>query len=201
MKRTAILLAMVVFVSASSQFASAVTLEEFLRSLDESAAGAPTFRAFVNGAENLPVAKTEGFEQITVDGSILNSFIAQSGGLLDFVARTGVIGNMSSTVTGSTNQASVLFYGDVTATQTPWPDAVSGQTVAAHQIPVFGSNFASNQVLLSGAVTVDFMGIAGSVGEISTSVIGALNTGTVAVRLRTLSDNILYPGYPGVLQP
>jgi hypothetical protein len=200
-KRTASLLAMIVFETASSQGASAVTLEEFLRSLDQSAAHAPSYRAFVNGAENLPVAKTEGFEQITVDGSILNSFIAQPGGLLDFVARTNAIGNMSSTVTGSTNQASVLFHGDVTATQTPWPDAVSGQTVAAHQIPVFGSNFASNQVLLSGAVTADFMGIAGSIGEISTSVIGALNTGTVAVRLRTLSDNILYPGYPGVPQP
>lgn len=169
-------------------------LDDFIESIDELSATDPAINAYMNGAENLPYQEREVFQNATVNGSILNATRTQLGSLQDFVGQSSV-GSIGTSVIGAANQGGI----SVNAVTTPVLQSPL-TTSAASLSPVFASNFSSNQMILSGSITGDIGDITGSAGRVSTSVTGALNTGNIAIGLRTISDNILNIANEGGVQ-
>lgn len=169
-------------------------LDDFIESIDELSATDPAINAYMNGAENLPYQEREVFQNATVNGSILNATRTQLGSLQDFVGQSSV-GSIGTSVIGAANQ------GGISVNAVTTPVLQSPLTASATSLPpVFASNFSSNQMILSGSITGDISDITGSAGRVSTSVTGALNTGNIAIGLRTISDNILNIANEGGVQ-
>ncbi|MBI1218635.1 MAG: hypothetical protein GC186_08820 [Rhodobacteraceae bacterium] len=177
-------------------------LERVLNSTDASSL-LPTTGVFANVAENLPVVGTDGILN-RIDGSVTNTMStvdgvnAQVGTTVDQVIGQVyfVLGNISTTVLGAVNTGTITLGASSSA-----QDAASGASEAVRNattqiggtagISQVALNVASNASDVLGNVTNRFSGASGTIGTISTTVLGAVNTGTITSGVTAATNGIV----------
>ncbi len=167
------------------------TLERVLAAAANVGAG-PLAGTFVNIAENVGVVNPETGEILNrIDGSVVNSLAGVSSATAQVMSEvqatsqvTVNLGDISTTVLGAVNTGSITVGVNQDLTE-----AVAGTSAAlAASIGQVGgssdqsaliANMASNMTSIVGSVSNTFEGLNGSVGNVSTTVLGAVNTGTI----------------------
>lgn len=151
----------------------------------------PVNGTFANIAENVAILDADGNILNSIDGSISNTMsgietstanVGETVFALDQV--TVDLGDMATTVLGAVNT------GDITlGTNQDVSEAIAGTSSAVsakiNQLGGAGDtgalvlNVAHNATDVIGSVKNTFTALNGSVGDVSTTVLGAVNTGTI----------------------
>lgn len=179
-------------------------LERVLAEVDGLTNAVPLTGTFVNLAENVAVIDAEtGAILNTIDGSVSNTLeglaaaTASVGGDVQAIDQVTVnIGNISTTVLGAVNTGTTALgvNSDYNHAVTSASSAVSGKVLQLGGIADQGAlvlNVASNATSVAGSVTNQFVALNGSVGNIGTTVLGAVNTGTIASGVNAITNGIV----------
>lgn len=148
---------------------------------------------FANIAENYPSVDANGEVVNAIDGHIVNTMTglhdatAQvSGSAVEAIDNVTVdIGMLSTTVLGAVNTGDITVGAnqDVAEAMTRRSSAVSNALTVAGGSTDFTTlqlNIASNSIDVLGSVTNTMSGLDGSIEGASTTVLGAVNTGTIS---------------------
>lgn len=164
----------------------------------------PVTGTFVNVAENIAILNDGGTAILnSIDGSVTNTLeglaaaTASVGGDVQAIDQVTVnIGNISTTVLGAVNTGTTALgvNSDYNHAVTSASSAVSGKVLQLGGIADQGAlvlNVASNATSVAGSVTNQFVALNGSVGNIGTTVLGAVNTGTIASGVNAITNGIV----------
>jgi hypothetical protein len=167
-------------------------LERVLATTNGLDAMQPLTGTFLNIAENVAVLDSgTGAILNRIDGSVTNTLegitaatALVEGDVLAVEQVTVSIGTISTTVLGAVNTGEIGLgvNHDLNEAIAGSALAVSGRIVqlgGAANHAVLAANVASNATSVTGAVLNRFTGLNGAVGAVSTTVLGAVNTGTI----------------------
>lgn len=167
-------------------------LERVLMATGDIGTMAPLTGTFLNIAENVATLDPQtGAILNRIDGSVTNTMTGVSaataevaGEVLAISEVTMDLGDISTTVLGAVNTGTITL-----GVNQDLSEAISGTSGALsasmqqlggttdHAVLV--ANMASNMTSVVGSVSNSFDGLNGSIGNVSTTVLGAVNTGTV----------------------
>lgn len=167
-------------------------LERVLMAAGDIGTMAPLTGTFLNIAENVATLDPQtGAILNRIDGSVTNTMTGVSaataevtGEVLAISEVTMDLGDISTTVLGAVNTGTITL-----GVNQDLSEAISGTSGALsasmqqlggttdHAVLV--ANMASNMTSVVGSVSNSFDGLNGSIGNVSTTVLGAVNTGTV----------------------
>lgn len=178
-------------------------LDRVLAATDGVSRMAPLTGTFLNVAENVAMIDPQtGAILNRIDGSVTNTLsgvamaTAQvSGEVMAIEEVTVDIGNISTTVLGSVNTGTIGLgvNQDLSEAIAGSSSAVSGKIAQLGGISgqaVLAANISTNATSIVGAVMNRFEGLNGSVGNISTTVLGAVNTGAVTSGVNSAINGI-----------
>ncbi|WP_374643957.1 hypothetical protein [Tabrizicola sp.] len=167
-------------------------LERVLNATAEMGTMAPLAGTFVNIAENEAwIDPQTGTILNRIDGSVTNTLTGVAAATSEVAGdvqaigdMTVDIGDMSTTVLGAVNTGTITL-----GVNQDLSEAISGSSGAVSaSIRQLGgttdqaalvADMASNMTSVIGSVDTSFNGLNGSMGNVSTTVLGAVNTGTV----------------------
>jgi hypothetical protein len=194
-----------VMIAMSGAASAQSVLERVLNSINvENTNMLPVTGTFANIAENIAVLSPDGDSILnTIDGSVTNNLdgmldptASVNGTVLAIDQVTVDIGDVSTTVLGAVNTGttSLGVNSDYNKAVAGTSSAVSGKV---EQLGGIGGqtalvlNVASNATSVLGSVMNTFTGLNGSVGNIGTTVLGAVNTGTISSGVNAASNGIV----------
>lgn len=178
-------------------------LERVLASTDAIGAMKPLTGSFLNVAENVAMLEAgTGAILNRIDGSVSNTLdgvtvatASVAGSVLAIEEVTVDIGNISTTVLGAVNTGEIGLgvNQDLNEAIAGSSRAVSGKIVqlgGAADTAVLVANISTNATSVAGSVVNRFTALNGTVGNISTTVLGAVNTGTVVSGVNSAINSI-----------
>lgn len=164
----------------------------------------PVTGTFANMAENIAVLNSGGTALLnSIDGSVTNTMqgvtlasasVGESVLAIDQV--TVDIGDVSTTVLGAVNTGttSLGVNSDYNQAIAGASSAVSGKVLQLGGMSDQAAlvlNVASNATSVLGTVSNSFMALNGSVGNLSTTVLGAVNTGNISSGVNSITNGIV----------
>ena len=177
-------------------------LERVLAQIDAATNLAPINGIYANVAENIGGANGSG-----VDGSITNIITGVTGISQQAVATAGDmatiialpilnLGDMTTTTLGAVNTGEIVLglnadVDEATAGNTRAVSAAMAQLGGADASGVLAINIAANMTRIDGSITNALTGVNGTIGDLSTTALGAVNTGTIVSGLDATVQGIV----------
>lgn len=168
------------------------TLERILAAVQSPGRFARINGTFANIAETVPVYDANGQVALAIDGSILNVVAGASAVAASAASATAQtmdeitlnIGDMATTALGAVNTGTIVLGASSASDQatTMSTAALRGrldQLGGGEDIGVLVLNSSSNTMAILGSVTNLMTAVNGTVGDISTTALGAVNTGSI----------------------
>lgn len=168
------------------------TLERILAAVQSPGRFARINGTFANIAETVPVYDANGQVALAIDGSILNVVAGASAVAASAASATAQtvdeitlnIGDMATTALGAVNTGTIVLGASSASDQasTVSTAALRGrldQLGGGEDIGVLVLNSSSNTMAILGSVTNLMTAVNGTVGDISTTALGAVNTGSI----------------------